>query len=386
MVYIQPVDIKAQIHGWQISNLLATLIGDDYLWNLPASINITGEIRNISAFIGSVVGADITRDLSASILGTRGRQDLSAFTHAIQYYNLGAILNSGTDYHDLGAHILPKRIMLTGILSVITLNHRDLSAIINASCFGSEFRDLNSYINLVYLRDLNASLKGIVGSSTSDLTASYGFEDMYYTIDKLPISIYSYKSDYRVEDRLLLTLQLYRESRGLFASIIGVFHENNLSASIYGDSIPTLGFTHSKNKEKVFHRDHYGQVSDFQDIYITFSDIIEEYFFNAFSGNAWSSDKESYWLTEVSSYYSEATSAELRRRLHKLITLYDLRNFKSIDTAIKYAIDYVSTDFYSDIGATIESIGHTYDLSATLNIRNLASASNNLTSNIVGSI
>ena len=384
---IRPRNITAFIHGWQEADLPASIHGLPYPWNLPAYINVTGGYRNLSAKLVAAASTKIPRDLTAYILATKGRNDLPALLHTTYAKDLSAYLDTGRDVGDLPASIYPKKIRLTGILSVVTMAHKDLSATISIPCFYSDFRDLTTYVRAVHMADLGASIRPKdYAWSTKNLGALFGYTLNTVVQDKLSISVHVKALGFRTENKVSISLQIFRASLGLSASIIGEIKPVDLSAYINGIYIEPYDFKNWKSKERVFDRTYSQVVKDYEDIDISFQTIVKDYFYSSGSDVVAKVDKYNHFVTKVASYFSPAKSRLLDRRLNKVKYLYDMRHFATIDEAMRYAIWYVTTSPSADLTAAINSIapmGYS-DISARIGATRYTSDHNNLTSNING--
>jgi hypothetical protein len=172
----------------------------------------------------------------------------------------------------------------------------------------------------------------------------------------------------------------------LSSSIIGEYVAVDLSAYVYPTTLPPYDFERSKNTERVFSRTYAQAVTDFEDLDIEFEDIVRDYLYSSAGNIVAKTDRYQHFLTKVSSYYSPATSRRLDKTLHKTRMLYDLRKFDSIDEAMKYAIDYLTSYPYANIGAYIKSVGRYTNLSAMVRVMVTSSTSEDLSSYINGTI
>lgn len=382
---IQPKNLPAYIRGWDTKDLPASIIGDAWPWDLPASIVSTGGFNNLPATIISRTATLIYRDLPAYILGTRGRQDLPAYTRAVQARNLQGIIDTGRDIGNLPASITPKMIRLTGIINIVTMEHSDLTATISIPCFYSDFRDLSGYINTVFLSDLGAIIyPKDWAKGTLDLGARCGYASHHVVQDKLPINLTIVPVGYRTEDKYHIYLRIYRSALNLGAAIYGEYISVDIPASIFGVPLYPYEFDNFKFREYFYTRT-YGQiVRDFQEVDVEFESIVRDYIYSSGGNVVAKTNRYERFLTKVSSYYSPETAALLGRSIHKTKKLYNLDGFSSIDEAMRYAIHYVTTDFYSDLRSIINAVGMYSNLSAYLNGTTYVSDSIDLTSAITG--
>ena len=386
---VVPKNLQAYIRGWQAADFTANIIGDDWLWNLTASIIGTGNFNNLPAYIKSVTNQEVQRNLQAYILATRGIQNIQATINSFQFSNLNAFIDTGRDIGNLTAEIKPKMIRLTAVLSIVTMEHKNLSATISIPCFYSDFRELSSYIRPVFLSNLGATINptGWIGG-ISNLGAKWGFADNYVVQDKLSITfnLNLAPETYRVEDKLKLYLQIYKKSVSLTASIFGEYINVDLPAYINGIRLTPYDFEKYSARDRVYSRTYSQVLIDFEDVAIEFEDIVRDYIYSSGSNVVAKTDRYQHFLTKISSYYSPITSERIDSKLHKVRLLYDLRKFESVDAAVRYAIDYVTSYPYANVGAYINAIGTYTGLSASVTGITTVSTLENLSSQIDGKI
>ena len=388
---VLPKNLQAYIRGWQASDLSITLIGDDWPWNLTASITGSGSFSTLSANIKTVTVSGARGDLQAYILTTRGLENLSARIKTIYTSNLSAYIDTGRDIKNISASIKPKMIRLTGIISIITMEHKDLSVTISTPCFYSDFRDLSSYLRPVFLSNLGAIIRVLNPISVfSDLSVRLGYAAGYVVQDKLPINLNIAPAleslMYRVEDKLKLYLNIYKSTGVLNAFIFGELRSVDFPAYIYGVDLQPHDFEGYTGREKVYSHTYSQVVLDHEDVVIEFEDIVKDYIYSSGGNIVAKTDRYQHFLTKISSYYSKTTSEIFNRKLHKVKTLYDLRKFNNIDDAVKYAIEYVTSYPYASISAYINAIGKYTGITASITGTTTVSTLENLSLQIDGQI
>jgi hypothetical protein len=384
---IPPRNLQGLIHGWQEANLSAIIIGDDYPWNLPAYINvIDGKVNLLASIIGKRAVAS-PRDLNAYILVTQGFVNLSASLNIKQASDLTAYIDTGKGVSNIAALIYPKLIKLTGVLSIVTMEHRDLSATISIPCFYSAFSDLLTYLRPVFQKNLGAFIypKDFVWG-VKDLGASFGYAPNTVVQDKLTINLNISSLGFRTEDKLNINLKLYLRGDNLGAYIIGQRRPADLSAYINALEIIPYNFETWKGKERVYDKTYTQVIRDYEDVDISFETIVKDYFYSSGSDVVAKVDRYTHFVTKVASYYSPSTSRRLDRKLHKVKYLYDLRKFNSVDEAMRYAIYYVTLYPKCDLPAYINSVAFrdNKDLMARIGTTRYYSNNTNLTSTVNG--
>lgn len=362
---IPPRNLPARIHGWQAADLPAFINAQDYPYNLPAYINGIPGIRNLPAYIAAVQSTAVPEDLPAT-LQAYAYKDLNAVVASINAPDLGATITPVGMGVNLPAAIYPKMIRLTAVLSVVTMESRNLSAVISIPCFYSDFKDLSAFVRAVYKKDLTGVIRGIdPNPSYGDLGARIGYADTYTEYDRLKINLSVAAKGYRVEDKIKLLLSIMKQSTTLSAYIRAIPQSRDLSAAIQGLELTPYDFERVKHREKVYYLTR-SIINDYENVDIRFWDYVPNYFYSGTADGVAKIDKYRHWVTAVSSYYSPATAARLQRKLHKVKLMYDLRKFDSVDEAIRFAIDYVTTYPESDISALINPTGRFAEMQAYL--------------------
>jgi len=388
IIPIPYVRLYAQIHGWQEANLGAILNGKDYPYNLTASITSRGELRNLSAYVKSTFGLAEYTDLSGTIYPW-DHKDLSARLVIPPYGVLSAeILPVG--FHDLNASIFPKMIKLTTILGLITLNNKDLQAMINVSCGKSMFVNLPSTITSVFKKDLGAYLKGIKFYSRKDLSAYIGETLFANTLDKLPISIIIESGSAISYDKLPITFDLFKASTDLTAYVLGYPVVGDLSASITPVPLAFYHFEHYKNKAKVYKpRSEQDRSLELNKVVeFSFVDAVKEYLYLSAGDKAFAREFLDKWAMGVKGFSPENRRLHTKRKLFRAATLYDIRKYNSVDEAIRDMIEFVTWEASIDLGAIINTVHNSMAVKLEAHIRPIytASSKNSLSASIVGNL
>lgn len=385
---VQPEDLSSFIYGWDTKDLQAIINGAAYPWDLPASIiGNAWKIRDLGASLTPDGYLGSLKNLSAYTFGW-GTANLTAalVTVEIKARDLGAFVDSKRRLKNLPASIYPKKIRLTGILSMITMEHSDLSATISIPCFYSNLKDLPAYLNPVFKADLGAYIypKNFVWGE-KNLGASFGYTLNTVVQDKLTINLSIDPVGFRTEDKYSISLSIFRSGLSLGATITPQRLPVDLSAYINAVNIVPYDFETWKGNERVISRNYTQVIQDYEDVDISFKTIVKDYFYSSGSDVVAKVDRYTHFVTKVASYYSPATSRRLDRKLHKIKYLYDMSHFDTIDEAMRYAIWYVTTYPESDLGAYINVSGEQRNMTASINITGKSYSNiNNLTSNILG--
>jgi len=388
IIPIPYVRLYAQIHGWQEVNLGAILNGKDYPYNLTASIMARGEMRNLSARIKSTFGLAEYTDLSSNI-HPWDHKDLSASLVIPPYGVLSAeILPVG--FHNLPASIFPKMIKLTTILGIVTLNNKDLQAMINVSCGKSMFVNLPSSITSVFKKDLGAYVKGIKFYSHRELSAYIGRTLFANTLDKLPIRIIIESGSAMSYDKLPITFDLFRASADLATYVIGIPLVGDLSASIKPVPLADYQFEHRKSKVKVYKPRSEQDRSLILNKVVEFSfvDAVTEYLYLSAGDRAFAHEFLDKWAMGVKGFSPENKRLMTKRKLFRAATLYDIRKYNSVDAAIRDMVEFVTWEPAIDLGAVINTVHNSMAVHLKAHIRPIyiASSEGTLSASIVGNL
>jgi len=363
---IQPEDLNAIIQAFHIRNLQGIVTGEDWPYNLHASINPTGIFNDLNAIITCIKAYN---NLGGSIHSwvTSG---LNAIINPANSYTLSAFVNPVGHSSSLQASIYPKMIRLTAVVRIPTMEHLDMSGVINVSCFYSDYKNLLASIYVTYKNELYAYIKAIQEFESKNLSAKIGYTDSYMTLDKFKLCINIYPSSYYTIDKLKLNIAFLNTQSLLNAYIRGTLTYNSLSANI--SAVQIAKYSHSeifKNRERVVDINYNGVFRSYQAVETSFKSVVSEYYYNSDGDEAWKASRFEKWMLDVSAYLPTNTALGLKRRLHRATVLYDLKKFNTVDEAVRFAIDYVTTYPKNDLLAVINGVGYFAHLNGTITPR-----------------
>ncbi len=381
---IQPVDIRSVIHGWAIRDLGAILNGLDYPFNLTANITGTGGYTDLLVRISSVASIHNYINLPTTLQGFAASNLISAI-ECIAAPNLTAYINAVGGTYNLAASIYPKIVRLSTLLPIATLEHKNLYAIINASCRWSMGVDLSAFLRPVYLRDISAYVKGVSDSEVRrDLGATVGFHAQNVVVDKLSINISLPNYLYKEIDKFTLYIKIFNGLGYLPASITGIHITKDLGSSITGIYLRDYSFKYSKNWERVYDLEYNGWENGKEDVEISFKSVVEDYFFVDAESKVYKIDDLDRWVVNVRSFTNVVNRIKVKRRLHRARLLYDLQKFNDVDEAVRYLIDHVTDIPYSDLSSYIYTSSKSVNLGCSIVPMYIKHANNILSSTIVG--
>ena len=374
---VGPVDLLAQLHGWDMSDLSVSIIGAYGPYDLQAYINGTGGFKNLSSFIRGMIQIAAFIDLSATLCGTN-TNDLIAAINSVTPIDLIAYLNPSGGAIDLPAYIVPKTIYLSKVLQISLLEHKNLRVMINSSCFGSGYNDLYAYVRSIEKLDLRAViyiLKHGEGDITNNLaayinTSTHVVEDVInvYVIPQphkyvqLKLSFDAViKPTYRIFD----TIDVFFGTpifKNLSASINGILTSKDLQAII----IPVFQWNYRDLPLNVNPRTHQ-IVIDFNDHWReAWRRFVEIFFYHTGTGpysyfyvsgdsKVYKYERDRHWAIWAKSYNKISDSMIERSDVrHKYI--FKMSQYANIDEAVRDLIDRVSFYRRVNLSASITAV------------------------------
>jgi len=372
---IQPVDITAGLFGWAIHDLNAYIVDGVYDGDLPFYLNTIPPV-NLGALINVMLGINIPVNLPARIINSPF-SDLYMGISALLYQDLNAYLISSRDYFDLQFKIYPKYVNVKHHINISFLEHRDLAGVVNFPCFGSAFKDLFFSLVIKNSKDMGAYIYAYDYSNIKDLSCSINTVDYvtqntikvnyFYGQRSLPFSnttlFYEKKEPiYSVNKITLWTNTLTRSINDLNCYITGDYLIKDLGARIrvsndlhYNASAVKERFVtlKLKNNREVFKRY----------VELTFNSYVSNYTY--FSGNqsAYRNYLDEHWVVRVEGYELLPVGRGFEKAKVRKKYIFNLRDYASIDEAIKDMTNRVTNMRSTDLCAYIDS---TYDRVANL--------------------
>jgi hypothetical protein len=367
---VRPKHISASIYGWAVSNLTSTLTGGYGPGDLHAYINVIRPV-DLSASIRAFKGIEEISNLSAIVSGSYS-SDLFSSVFAVPGVDLCAYIRGIGGFYDLSVSIVPKVVYVKTSINVSLLEHADLKAMINYSCFNSEYKDLSSYLYAIYKSDLRSYIKGWkhsfeigndlggcvnagVYSSEDKIVVRYVPETFKYTVLDLSFNVVD---EYKVFDTIRLIYGAI-PSIDLSASITGIFHTKDLVASITAD----FDYNYSELPQWIRPKSHEVVIDlkRFKERWKRFVEIMFDtqggrddlrYFFVEAENKVYRLDRDRHWVIWAKSYKENEDSIIERSDVrHKYI--FRMSDYNSVDEAIRDLIDRVSAYREGNLSATI---------------------------------
>lgn len=354
---VLPKDISANIYAWHVHDLQFTLNGQRSRWDLLASIFPNNNLSMLGATICSRLGTKVPLNLSASIHSWYTSY-LTSTIGIIASGNLQAILIPFGYSANLSSSIYPKMIRLTTIIKVATMEHKDLSAMINSFCVYTNHKNLTASLHTIYKSDLSSYVKVLKYSyKPFSLSATVGYADTITQVDKYKISFTVVEGSMTTFDRYTIGLNVFSSVKYLSSYIRGIMQSVSLGASIKAELLEEYNFGKIANTEPVIQLSYDGIFKGSAMVELSFKSLVRDYYYSTDGDQAWKTDRLDQWILDLTSYLPRNIVSGLRRRLHKSKKLYDLKRFSSIDEAMRHAIVYVTEFPQSSLSSSVNCIG-----------------------------
>lgn len=362
---IQPFDIKATLMSWAVGDLSVQIAKGDYGGDLGVSVlSISPRDLNFKIYVKR--GLHIVKDLNARLTNLCF-SDLSSTLKTIQFYNLGCFLNSTRLYADLVVKIYPKIIYLKHHLNVSFLENLDLAAVINFSCFSSMYCDLASYLVIKNSKDLKSYIYGYDYSNILDLGCAINASDylsmntvnINYFHDPQPESNvvlrYVNKQPYYYFNRINLWTDTFnRDISNLQGYINGNYLTKDLSVFIRVCS--NLHYQHTGIKETFIVLKLKNNREDFRRyVELKFNSSVKEYIYFSGEQKAYNVSLDSRWVICVEGHRLLPVGYGFEKTKVKKKYIFNLKNYTSIDEAVKDMIDRVTNMKSFNLPAFIEA-------------------------------
>jgi hypothetical protein len=379
-------NINSNVYGWDERFLNFYLNVRDYPWNLTASITGYGGYYVLNFSVNPVKAHLVFANLQ-SYVESYAYRDISYYMYCISGYNLSAFIEADMGAKNLRAYIRPDVVRMTKIIGVMTMELKNLTAMINVSCFSSNFNYITAYIKSIYLSNLNCVLYGKeYVRDYKDLACTVGYDHTYIVHNKLPINITVINEQRMVMDRLNIIIQVRGGYSYLSSYVRGVPIQKELSAYIKGMYVPNYVFDKSMNRVKQYKIDPWTNRPQLnQIIEITFKEAVREYTYIHHANKVYSNDILDVWITKMRSFLPAHTALGLKRRLNKTKLVDAINTYKDLDTFVRDVIVYLTKENTFNISASVnmDRGSMCINLSANMSIRRTVSYTDDLTFSIL---
>lgn len=362
---ISPVDIEAAVMGWDIYDLQASIARVAYDGDL--NFNVYG-IRpvDLNILLRAGRGFGTIKDLNVQ-LNKFTVSDLAISLNSTYYKDLNIYLRSTRQLTDLQVKIYPKIIHIKHHINVAFLEHRDLAAVINFPCFNSDYRDLSLLLHAKVSADLKGYIYGYDTGNLANLRFSINASE-YLTQNTIPIKYiytkrpssyvtlnYSKNSTvYHINTISLVDSVINRGSANIVASIVGKYIQKDLSVFIraysnrhYDTSTVSQKFVTLKLKNNV---------EDFRRyVELTFNSYANSYYYFSGDKKAYREFGNDHWVVRVEGHKLLPVGKGFEKTKVRRKYIFNLKNYASIDAAIKDMVDRVTLLRSKDLNVTIAS-------------------------------
>lgn len=367
---IQPVDIPAGIFGWAVQDLGAYIVDGVYDGDLYFYLTTIPPI-DLGGIINVMRGINVPVDLPARLINGPF-YDLYVGINAVSYRDLNVCLLSSRDIFDLQVKIYPKYVNVKYHVNISFLEHKDLAGVINFPCFGSAYRDLFFSLVIKNSRDISAYIYAYDYSNITDLRCSinavgyvtqntinvnyfHGQRDLPYSGTTLS---YEHKEPIYSTNKITLWMNtLTRAINDLGCYITGDYATKDLGALIRASSDLHHNFSATKERFVTL------KLKDNREVFrryveLTFSSYVSDYTY--FSGNqtAYRDYMDEHWVVMVEGYEALPVGYGFEKAKVRKKYIFNLKDYASIDEAIKDMTYRVTNMRSADLSAYIES---TYD-------------------------
>ena len=371
---VTPRYFSAHLHGYAASDLnIFTILG--FLPNdLPAHIAVVREVY-LAANIYGRLGLSIPYTLNAFIKGV-ATSNLLVYIDVNAAKNLIANIVATGKYLDLTAKIAPRTINIKRMLFIPLLSSSDLKATIQYNCQSSSFSDFSSYVYPIRNKDLKGYIIGWFSGTADnikDLAVHINYTD--YCVQnfieisgmgharrhaKLPLTL-DKKQEYRIQNYY----NLFGGSSHsiLNAFIIGHLHHADLKTSLTAK--PIANFTAIPSWMNPATLEAVINLTRFEERWTRFVEMMFftnstedfHYFYVSGENKIYKVDKNRTWRIRVTGYSEDNSSIYRRVKVNKKFA-FNLKNYKSVDEAVRDLIDRVTLFKSKNLAAFINA----YDL------------------------
>ncbi len=362
---VSPIDLKATLKGWGKKDLYAKIAYKRSPNDLSAIINSIDPL-DLKATINGFLDISATKDLQAIISKLRWK-DLSANVKLIQPLDLNAMINPVGGSSGLWAIIHPKVVYVRTILTLSYLEAKDLSATVNPLCFNSSYKDLSLNINVMHGSALNATVFGESGDNIRDLKAYLNTYD-YYEQDFITVSAFNHPqysttlglnipSEIKYCELDSLELSMFgkgtRPELDLNASIIGNPFEKDLRAFVRAYSPMSHEPGGLREKLVTLKLNHNGYEEWRRYVEITFDQHVRSYYYFSGNQNVYREFINDQWVIQVDGFNLTNLPAGIEKSKLNRKYIFNLKNYASIDAAIRDMIDRVTAYREKDLTGEI---------------------------------
>lgn len=392
---VRPVNMSANLVGWAYNDLSVSIFKGTYDGDLSTTI-FGIKPRNLLVSIKAFKGLKIPVNLNA-IMTNLLTYNLICSLNSIQYNDLNVLLTSSRDVIDLICKIYPKIVCVKQHINISFLENRDLAGIINFPCFNSAFKDLLITVVIKNSKNLKINIYGYDNSNIKNLSCFINASD-YISQNTIELK---YIPKCKIESFTKLKIShkpfIYSiNTVNTWFNCINKFY-SNLPCMLNGEyltkDLPVFlraysnrHFSSTNIRNKIITLKLKNNQEDFRRyVELAFKSYAKSYSY--FTGNkkAYRNYKNDHWIVNVEGYKLLPVGKGFEKSKVKRKYLFNLKNYTTIDEALKDMIDRVTTMRFYDLNAYIEVTNDRMsNLFASIKIKNIFKTNRILNNSIKG--
>ena len=370
MYSIVPIDLQALIHGWATYDLGSVISGVYGPYDLQAYLN-TIPSNDLGAYIRGFRGIQVPFNLRGIVEGWY-TVDLLASLNLVFPVDLSAYLMATGKTYDLGAYIIPSTILMKRALQIPLLEHKDLDALINFMCFGSDYIDLNAYMYALHKLDLSAFIIGWYGGTADNLSelGAYINAGVYSVQDRVDIRYVPEIGKYTLLNIRFGSIDTYTTwdtidilygsyyAKNLTAYINGILTSSDLGASLTA----IWDWNYSELPEYIRPKTHevFINMERLEEQWSRFVELMFDregnepfkYFYVSGTQRVYKVDRSRHW-TIWADGYNRTTDSMIERTNVRRKFIFKLSDYDTIDEAIRELMERAAYPTSAELGAYI---------------------------------
>lgn len=383
---IEPGYLYSGLFSYAYSDLMSVLTAAGINNYINSYINADYSRHSfINSDINSVKQANVSSDIDSVVHGYNYNDLYSSIIYSDNFSNIYSSISIKNKSDVLYSYIKADRVFVYKILSICTIDHRDLRSVINSACFGTSFSQINSYLKCYFQDDIVSTVKGVKDYPyNSDLYSIVGYDNSYKVVDKFDIDLNLITSYVYTVDKFNININLFSGSKSLSSFVKAEPHNSYINSDIFARPLDYYNFNYSNSRQRVTNT--IDKESDrslvFETVELVFDEKVDEYLFNASEGKSYEYNIDNKWLLEFRSFMPEDKRIGSKRKLRKIARMHDISNFSNIDEALSFYIAKVTNRLKSDINSAIIPKGFVSVLNSNIKARGTVSSKSMLYSDI----
>lgn len=374
-------DITSTISVWEIRQLNKSITGTYGLYDIQSSAYAIVP-RDLASSLSGYKGVAVPFNLVGSVASFY-KTDLSSTLNPIASVDLSANLVATGSSQDILSSAYPKVISVKSYIPISLLDHKNLYGYINQGCFGTAFKNLVSTIYGQAARDLRGAIFTVRAGNIVNLTSHIN-SDNYLVQDTIDVTItkcthktinipikFSVRAPVYTYDTIDLVTGR-RSYTDLLSSVTGLHLTVDLASTVtaaadtsyYVDNVRPIA--HSGNTNQTVLKLTGGKEEWRREVEIMFRTAAKNYYYLSHADKVAKYEDDSKWSFIVTGF-DRLIDDEFDRAKVRSHYLVDLRNYDTVDAAIRDLIDRVSLYRQTDLSSHINATGGFGDLSGYVN-------------------